>query len=99
MNLQEIKKYIEPICDKYDVKRLDLFGSYARGEQHDQSDVDFCVDFNDLSPAAYAKQFFGLLHDLEDTLQLPVDLLTGSSIKKASLQNDIRQHGVCIYGQ
>ena len=99
MNLQEIRQSVEPICAKYDVKRLDLFGSYARGEQNDQSDVDFCVAFNDLSPAAYAKHFFGLLHDLEDTLHLPIDLLTGSSIKKESLQTDIRQHGVCIYGQ
>lgn len=52
--------------------------------------MDCCVAFRDLPPAEYAKEFFGLLHDLEDTLH--------SSIKKASLLQDIAQNGVCIYG-
>ena len=60
--------------------------------------MDFCVAFRDLPPAEYAKEFFGLLHDLEDTLHSSIDLLTASSIKKASLLQDIAQNGVCIYG-
>ncbi|MCF7818174.1 MAG: nucleotidyltransferase domain-containing protein [Kiritimatiellales bacterium] len=99
MNLQEIKESVAPICSRYGVRRLDLFGSYARGEQHDGSDIDFCVSFQALPPAEYAKKFFGLLHDLEDSLHASIDLLTVSSIKKPSLRNDIAQHGICVYGQ
>jgi predicted nucleotidyltransferase len=99
MDLQEIKKIVAPVCNRYDVSRMDLFGSYAKGEQHAESDMDFCVSFQDLPPAKYAKNFFGLLHDLEDTLHLPIDLLTASSIKKPSLQRNISQHGICIYRQ
>jgi predicted nucleotidyltransferase len=99
MNLQEIKESVAPICNRYGVCRLDLFGSYARGEQHADSDIDFCVSFRDLPPAEYAKKFFGLLHDLEDSLHASIDLLTASSIKKPSLRQDIDQNGICVYGQ
>lgn len=98
MNLKELKEVVAPICSRYDVRRLDLFGSYARGEQHAGSDIDFCVSFRDLPPAEYAKTFFGLLHELEDTLHASIDLLTASSIKKPSLRQDIAQHGICVYG-
>ena len=99
MNLQEIKACVAPICSRYEVRRLDLFGSYARGEQHAGSDIDFCVSFSDLPPAEYAKKFFGFLHELEDTLHLSIDLLTAPSIKRTSLRQDIGQNGICVYGQ
>ena len=98
MNLQEIKESVAPICNRYEVRRLEVFGSYARGDQHTDSDIDFCVSFRDFPPAEYAKKFFGLLHELEDTLHASIDLLTASSIKKPSLRNDIKKHGVCVYG-
>lgn len=99
MNVQEIKKRVEPICSRHDVSRLELFGSYARGDERIDSDIDFCVSFRELPPVDYARRFFGLLHDLEDTLHTSIDLLTASSIKKPSLLQDIAQHGICIYGQ
>ena len=99
MNLQEIKESVAPLCSRYGVRRLDLFGSYARGEQHAGSDIDFCVSFRDVPPAEYARIFFGLLHELEDTLHTSIDLLTAASIKKPSLREDIANNGVCVYGQ
>ena len=99
MDLQEIKERVEPICAHCNVSRLDLFGSYARGDQHEGSDIDFCVSFRDATPSEYARAFFGLLHGLEDSLHASIDLLTASSIKKASFRQDIAQHGICVYGQ
>jgi len=99
MDLQEIKEKVEPVCARYNVSRLDLFGSHARGDQHAESDLDFCVSLRDTAPAEYARTFFGLLHGLEDSLHAPIDLLTASSIKKASLREDIALHGICVYGK
>jgi predicted nucleotidyltransferase len=99
MNVQDIQQRIAPICDRYGVRRLDVFGSYARGAQNKESDIDFCVVFDDLPPADYAKRFFGLLHDLEDTLHASIDLLSESSIKKPSLKKDIAKNGICVYGR
>ena len=60
------------------VKSLSLFGSVARGDASEGSDVDFLVEFD--RPTG----FFGLIrlqHFLEDLLQRPVDLSTPGSLK------------------
>jgi predicted nucleotidyltransferase len=98
MTLDEIRRTAEPICQRHRVRRLDLFGSRARGEERTDSDIDFCVLLEDLPPSEYSKQFFGLLHDLEDALHTTIDLLTPDSIKKASLRSSLETDGICIYG-
>jgi predicted nucleotidyltransferase len=69
MTLEEIKQVAVPACKEFKVKRLDLFGSHARGAGATASDVDLLVEFAepDLRPA---KRFFGLLHHLEDVERL-----------------------------
>jgi hypothetical protein len=37
---------LESICRKYHVRRLELFGSWAKGEPHTASDVDIVVDYD-----------------------------------------------------
>lgn len=98
MTLEEIKSVAAPICRRYHVRNLRLFGSCARAEAGVGSDIDFCVAFEDLPPAEYSRQFFGLLHDLEDAFHSAIDLLTETSIKKQSLRRSLRQDGVLIYG-
>ena len=41
--LAEIKKLVAPIAEKYQVDEVYLFGSYARGEADEESDLDFLV--------------------------------------------------------
>ena len=43
-SLGELKRIIEPIASKYDISLVYLFGSYARGEATDSSDVDILID-------------------------------------------------------
>ena len=40
---EEIKKIMKPIAEKYQVEKIYLFGSYARGEADENSDLDFLV--------------------------------------------------------
>jgi len=42
--LENIKKRIIPILKKYNVKKAGIFGSYVRGEQKKNSDVDLLVE-------------------------------------------------------
>jgi predicted nucleotidyltransferase len=98
MTLNEIKATAEPICRRHRVRRLELFGSRARGEAGADSDIDFCVSFEELPPSEYARQFFGLLHDLEDAFHITVDLLTEASVHKASLKKSLLTDGVIVYG-
>lgn len=60
------------------VRKLGLFGSYARGDASSSSDVDFLVEFED---DASFDRYFELKELLEAQLNLPVDLVTQKAIK------------------
>ena len=97
MTLEEIKKVAMPACRKFKVKRLDLFGSLARGEHTTESDVDLLVEFErpDLHTS---KRFFGLLHHLEDALGCEVDLITVSSLSNPYFRRRVLNERMNIYG-
>jgi hypothetical protein len=60
------------------VRRLGVFGSYARGEERDDSDVDVYVEFDD-AKRTY-DNFFALHERLEKLLGRRVDLVTDKSL-------------------
>ncbi|MDD4060836.1 MAG: nucleotidyltransferase domain-containing protein [Kiritimatiellae bacterium] len=80
MRIEDIKGISEAACQEFNVKRLDAFGSVARGTSAAASDVDLLVEFRDPDDRP-AKRFFGLLHRLEDALGCHVDLLTLDSLR------------------
>ena len=49
--LEELQQILSPqkkaLCTTYQITNLSIFGSYARGEQTETSDVDFLVDYSD----------------------------------------------------
>ncbi|MGB8217484.1 MAG: nucleotidyltransferase family protein [Candidatus Methanoperedens sp.] len=79
--LKEIKntltKHKEKLKHNYKVKKIGIFGSYARGEQKETSDVDVLVEFEE--PVGFA--FIHLADSLEELLGLKVDLTTKDAIK------------------
>ena len=97
MTLEEIKRVAIPACREFSVRRLDLFGSLARGEQASAGDIDLLVEFEDpdLRPS---KRFFGLLHHLEDTLGCEVDLLTADGLRNPYFRSRVLRERVNIYG-
>ena len=62
----------------YGVIKIGLFGSYARDEQTNDSDIDIAVE---LKKENKADNYFGLLHFLEDNLSKNIDLGIESSLK------------------
>jgi predicted nucleotidyltransferase len=62
---------------KYPISELALFGSYARGDNHEKSDIDILVDFN----GRIGIGFISLAHELEDIFQTKVDLVSRKGIK------------------
>ena len=60
------------------MRRLRLFGSWARGSARPDSDVDVLVEFE--TPAS-ARRFFGLQFFLEDLLGSPVDLVSDKALR------------------
>ncbi len=55
---------------EYGIKHIGIFGSVARGEQTDNSDIDVCIDVPPMGMLAFA----GLNLELEELLEAPVDV-------------------------
>ena len=96
MGIDEIKSAVLPACREFGVRRLDVFGSVARGDGTSASDLDFLVEFDspDRNPA---RRFFGLLHFLEDTFGCKVDLLTINSLRNPYFRKRVLKERAPIY--
>ena len=70
----EIRNLITPVLELYHVKSAYVFGSYARGEANETSDVDLFVVFDNDEISLF--EVGGLLETLKEVLQMNVDLLT-----------------------
>ena len=79
MNLATAEKEkIVEICERNDIEFCALFGSFARGEATDESDIDLLVKFS--KPIGWA--FYGIAEELEKALGRKVDLATENMIGK-----------------
>jgi len=67
---------------RYKVREIGLFGSYARGEQEERSDIDILVEFEE---GADLFDWVGLALFLEEALGQPVDV-----VPKRALREEIR---------
>lgn len=83
-HLQELKPVL---AEKFKVKEIGVFGSYAKGEQSDSSDIDILVDLQE--PLGWA--FFELKDFLESHLNRSVDLVTRNALKKQLKESILRE--------
>lgn len=79
--IKDIVNLVKPIAEKYKVKEIYLFGSYARGEATESSDLDFLVfggkNFK-------LTMIFSLAEDLREILKKDVDVFEITEINKNS---------------
>ena len=74
---ETLKRYKPLLAEKFKVKEIGIFGSYARKEESDKSDVDILVGFSD--PIGW--EFIDLKEFLEEILGKEVDLVTVRALK------------------
>ena len=91
--IDEIKKISVPIAEKYGVKKLALFGSYARGEQTPASDIDFLIEKGEIKGLF---SFCGFVNSLEDDLGVPVDVLTYDALRDSLIADAVKDE-VILY--
>ena len=95
LSIDEIKSYIMPVVEKYPIEKVILFGSYARGDANDSSDVDLVVESGG---KLHNSKIFSLGGDLLMTLPVRVDVYDILEIKESSpLYSGIREDGIVIY--
>lgn len=91
--IDEIKQKTMPIAKSYGVSKMSLFGSYARGEANDESDVDLYIEKGRLRSLL---QYFSFVQDLESTLKCHVDVVT-TNIRDKDFLSRIMSEGVVLY--
>ena len=92
------KSELENLCRRFSVRRLELFGSAAVGKYRPgESDLDFLVEFEELSPGTHADTYFGLLEAVEELFGTPVDLVVASAIKNPYFRKSVDDTKALLY--
>ena len=95
ISLETIRKKVIPIFSNYPVNKAIIFGSYAKGEATNVSDIDLYIDTNG---KLRGLDFVGLLETLVYTLGIDIDLIDKSHIEPDSLiMQEIDNGGMIIY--
>lgn len=89
--IEKIKEKIIPLLKEYGVKKAGIFGSYARGEQKENSDIDILVEIND---EIGLLEIIRLRRMLQKSVRKKIDLVEYETIrpeiKKSILEDEIQ---------
>ena len=91
--IEEIRKKAVPIAVKHGIRRLGLFGSYARNEAEDDSDLDFVIDEGKMRGIL---QYLSFVYDLEDSFGCHVDVVM-EGIRDQDFLQSIKKDEVVLY--
>jgi len=91
---EEIKKKIISILVKYGIKKILIFGSYARNEATPNSDLDLIVEFPE---GTSLLDHIGIEFELSEALNIKIDLLSQNGISPY-IKDQIMKEAVVIYG-
>ncbi|MDR0929421.1 MAG: nucleotidyltransferase domain-containing protein [Oscillospiraceae bacterium] len=93
--IEELRAAVRPIFARYPVYAATLFGSYARGEATERSDVDIVIDTH---CELLDVRFYAVQGEIQQRLGIPVDLFEVCSIRRPSpIAEKIDAEGVRLY--
>ena len=92
--IAEIKNRITDTARQYGIQKAYLFGSYARGEAGNDSDIDICIEKGKIRTLF---ELSGFCLDLEEMLKNKVDVVTTTSLS-ADFKEQISKDMILIYG-
>ena len=93
--IEGIRAKAVPIAKKYGVKKLSLFGSYARGEADAQSDLDFLYDKGN-GKIQSTFEYIEFIYDLEGEFGCHVDAVS-TGIQDKKFLTEIQEDEVILY--
>jgi predicted nucleotidyltransferase len=96
--IEEKQEQLNELCRKFNVKRLEIFGSAAEGVFDPQSsDIDFLIEFAPLSPVEHAHMYFDFLEVLQDMFDRDIDLVEVKSVRNPYFLEVINKSRKRIY--
>jgi predicted nucleotidyltransferase len=86
--VQEKRDRILEIAAQHGAFNVRVFGSVARGEETEDSDIDFLIDYDLQKISSWFP--VGLIHDLEDLLGYRVDVVMEDGLKSRVRENILK---------
>ncbi len=94
-SIEEISSLLNKMLKNRPVKKVTLFGSYAKNKASKNSDIDLVIDTNN---SLKGFKFIGLICEIEDYLNKKVDGFEQSEIiENSKIDNEIKKTGVVVY--
>ena len=93
LEINEIKEKVTPVAKTFGIKSVSLFGSYAKGEATEESDVDIYIEKGKLKSLI---QYFSFVSELENILKCHVDVVT-TGIEDREFLLSIQKEGILLY--
>jgi uncharacterized protein len=96
----ELRRRLRPFCEKHHIRRLELFGSAARGQASPGSDVDLLVTLDESVPISTAA-LLEMAGEAEELIGAPVDFVLRPSLEKSPnrfARDHILSTTLCVYG-
>lgn len=90
--IEMLRRYKEQYAERYGIETLGLFGSVARGEQNDKSDIDVFVKLRQTSYYT----LMDIKEDLEQLFNKKIDLITIHEAMRALFKRNIEQDAIYI---
>lgn len=90
--LDRLRAYNEQFADKYGIEKLGLFGSVARGEQDEKSDIDVIIEME--RPSLFRCN--GIREELEKLFRRKVDLITLHENLFQSFRQNVERDAVYV---
>ncbi len=102
--LEQLRERITPIAVKYGLPAVYVFGSYAKGEATEESDIDILIDKTGTQIKGMLAMG-GLYDELREAIGKPIDLLTTGALEQKCtiertpwLVENLIQERIKIYG-
>jgi len=93
------REELRELCRRFHVRRLDVFGSAARGDfDPGRSDLDFLVEFDSRAPDALSlKTYFGLKESLEALFGRSIDLVEPGALRNPYVKASIERSRETVF--
>lgn len=96
--IEKILPQIITLCQEHEVEYMALFGSAAKNDMHENSDVDFLIQFSDeIDVLDYADNYFSLKEKMETLIGKKIDLISKKSLKNPILIEEIDRSKIDLY--
>ena len=98
--LAELQDRLRPFCERHRIRRLEIFGSAARGYTRPGSDVDLLVTLDDSAQGSVA-ELLEMAGEAEEILGAPADFVLRPYLERSPnrfARDHILSSAVCLYG-